>query len=43
VLDDRVVVALAGLYGLIEACKDIREMAAKARMTADAQRKSRAP
>jgi hypothetical protein len=31
VLDDRVVVALAGLYGLSEAIKDIRDMAANAK------------
>lgn len=30
VLEDRVVVALAGLYGLVETVKDIREMAARA-------------
>lgn len=31
VLDDRVVVALAGFYGLVETLKDIREAAADAR------------
>ena len=30
VLDDRVVVALAGLYGLVETLKDIRQIAANA-------------
>ena len=30
VLDDRIVVAIAGLYGLVETLKDIRSTAAKA-------------
>jgi hypothetical protein len=39
VLDDRVVVALAGLYGLVETLKDIRGTAAGARnrLLADSQ------
>ncbi|MGY2732817.1 hypothetical protein [Sphingomonas sp. UYP23] len=37
VLDDRVVVALAGLYGLVETLSDIRGTAAKARQTKEDQ------
>ena len=36
VLEDRIVVALAGLYGLVEAVKDVRDMAAKARRSKEA-------
>lgn len=35
VLDDRVVVALAGLYGLVETLKDIRGSASEARKRKD--------
>jgi hypothetical protein len=40
VLEDRVVVALAGLYGLVETLKDIRSIAASAHLARDAQPKT---